>query len=752
MLRRIFLLIIIAILVCLTFGPAVSGRGFSGAAEAAQADGKPRQVIVVIDKLSLSEIDRKTMPNLVRLQELGSIGLMNTGTMGAKEPANTYMAVANGQRTGGGDWGGYFFSVSEFVYAGQYSLDTGRQRAGELYTAYTGWQPGSAAIVNPGIADMLKINSKLKYDVQVGNLGEHLQASGISRAVIGNADTNVPRRYVAALVMDGRGRVPRGYIDSSVNLKDPFFPNGQRTDYKVMLARTAELLKSNELVVVDLGDLSRVEEARTLSTVKRYEGLRSAALKRIDSFIGKLLPLLDLKRDRVMVLVPTPAFMELKNNNIVTPLLISGGGINQDGLLTSPGTRRQGIISNLDIAPTVLAFYGITNASNLDGRPITGIESGDSLMKLKKLNESLVLLYQHRPPLLTGTAVLEIVTIISSLLVIRFAARWQWYIWFQRLALFFLALPLFMLYYTFIQFSSIYVSIAALIGVVVIIIAIMDYLKLSGVWKMAVISLLTSIAVIIDLFTGAGLIMTSPLGYDAMVGARYYGIGNEFAGILLGSTLLGLGALGQSLKLYDRSKWWKVIFVVYLVVVTVVLYAPGLGAEAGGVIAATVAFIYFMLLINDKTLNLRLTAMLLIAALTVLFSGAAADYYINGTGASHIGKAMGQVLQGGWIEALNIIERKMLMNWWLMKFSVWSKVLLATIAGLAFFTNYPKGIFKTLESKYVYIFKGIKAAIVATIIGFIVNDSGVVQAATTVIYVIFPLIYLVLQEKLNKSH
>lgn len=704
---------------------------------------KPRQVIFVIDKLSLTEIDKNIMPNLIKLQGLGSIGLMNTNTSGPKEPANTYMAIANGQRTKGGDWAGRFFHVSEYVYTGQTGYAAERQQAGSLYYSLTGWRSGNAAIVNPGIANIINYNSDLKYGALVGNLGEHLKTAGISRAVVGNSDTFAPRRFAAALVMDQKGTLPQGYIDSTTNQGDPSFPNGIRTDYDRLFTKTSELMKNGDLVVIELGDLSRLEEVRSLMTANRYAKLRLTSLQRIDRFIGELMALLDLSKDQAMVLVPTPSVIDINNDNRVTPLIISGNKFKPDSLLTSPSTRRQGLITNTDVAPTVLAFYGINKTTLMDGRPISSGDSGDSLAFIKKANERLVLIYQQRPPLLTAMAVLEIIAIICSLLVIRFGRSHLWHM-FQRISLVFLILPLVMLFYKFIQLPVFYLSAVAVIVVVIAAVTIAEHFSSGITGKIAVISLLTSFAIIADLLTGASLIISSPLGYDGMVGARYYGLGNEFSGILMGSTLLGLAALAQRGQFNQQAKLWKIIFALYLFGVTVVLFTPQLGADAGGVITASISFIYFMFLMCGKEMTTRRVVLICSAVLSILFGGAVTDHFINGAAQSHIGLAMWQVIQGGWAEALHIIERKLLMNWKLMQFSVWSKVLLATIAGLTFFTYYPKGIFRTIEREHIYIFKGVKAIILAAIVGFIVNDSGVVQAATTVIYVIFPLIYLVL--------
>lgn len=116
----------------------------------------------------------------------------------------------------------------------------------------------------------------------------------------------------------------------------------------------------------------------------------------------------------------------------------------------------------------------------------------------------------------------------------------------------------------------------------------------------------------------------------------------------------------------------------------------------------------------------RKTVLLVLSIMAILFAGASIDYYFGGVNQSHIGQAMGQILHGQWQVIWDMIVRKLLMNWKLIQYSIWGKVLLAVFAGIAFFTYYSKGIIKTIETKYSY-------------------------------YIIFPLIYLVLQEKLRSE-
>lgn len=736
MVKKASLLILITLLISIVPAPAFADRG------------QARQVVIVIDRLRIDDLSM--MPNLIRLQRQGAIGLMNTNTAGAKEPSNTYITIANGQRSIGGAWAGRFYGTSEYVYD-NVGVKSGKQMAGDLYYSLTGWKAGSTGIINPGIVDIINRNQDLQYDVQVGALGEQLKMAGILRVVIGNADTSVPRRYGAELVMDHRGFIPAGTVDNSINESDSEFPNGFRTNYDLVLTRAAESLKSGRmLLVIDLGDLSRLEESRALITKARFKEVREKSIKRIDGFIGRLMPRLDLNKDQVMVIVPTPANEDMQNQNTVTPVIMTGSGFKGEGLLTSPSTRRAGLIANTDVAPTVLAFYGIDKPIYMVGRPAAGLASSDSLAYLKELNQKFVLTYVQRPFLITATAAVEIIIVVISLLAIRFTSKRSWHLWMQRFTLAFLILPLDMLLYKYFQSASLARTVIEMTAFAAAAVFILEQVKLKTAGKLAVIGGLTSVTIIIDVLTGANLIMSSPLGYDPMLGARYYGIGNEFAGILMGSTLMAMASLLQDKYTGGPRGRWNLALAVYSLGVVIVFFAPGLGAETGGTITAVASFAYLLVLTNDRRMTPQLAGSLVLGIGLLLTGGALLDQRLNGGAESHIGLAMGQLIKGGWREAWYIIIRKLSLNWRLIRYSVWSGILLAVIAGLTILIYYPKGIFKTLERQWRYIYKGIKTILIAAIVGFFVNDSGLVQAATTVIYIFFPLIYLTLAEKMRQ--
>jgi hypothetical protein len=82
-------------------------------------------------------------------------------------------------------------------------------------------------------------------------------------------------------------------------------------------------------------------------------------------------------RVMVLVVVPKPSFSMERVGDEVTPLIMSEGGPNPRATgslrlsaLISDTTRHDGLVANVDVAPTILQFFGIPIPSEMDGQPI----------------------------------------------------------------------------------------------------------------------------------------------------------------------------------------------------------------------------------------------------------------------------------------------------------------------------------------------------------------------------------------------
>src|SRR5439155_14453825 len=79
----------------------------------------------------------------------------------------------------------------------------------------------------------------------------------------------------------------------------------------------------------------------------------------------------------VMVISPMPSTDMDARGDEVTPLLMAEGtnlrlvgGMSPPYALRSDTTRQAGLVANVDVAPTILAFFGIPIPSEMDGQPI----------------------------------------------------------------------------------------------------------------------------------------------------------------------------------------------------------------------------------------------------------------------------------------------------------------------------------------------------------------------------------------------
>ena len=134
-----------------------------------------------------------------------------------------------------------------------------------------------------------------------------------------------------------------------------------------------------------------------------------------------------------------------------------------------------------------------------------------------------------------------------------------------------------------------------------------------------------------------------------------------------------------------------------------------------------------------------------LAVVAVVSTMAVIDIYFIGS-QSHLAGAIKKITTGGPLIILQIITRKIEMNMKLIGVSIWSKVLILGLLIVVVLFQKPVGILKKVCDRYPYLTKGWTSIIVASIVGFLVNDSGVVAAATSIAYVIIPVLVLLTQE------
>ena len=117
----------------------------------------------------------------------------------------------------------------------------------------------------------------------------------------------------------------------------------------------------------------------------------------------------------------------------------------------------------------------------------------------------------------------------------------------------------------------------------------------------AVLSLLTSAVIIVDQLLGAPASFTNFFGYSPLLAARFYGMGNEAAAILVGSSIVGIALLFDQ---WPESRWTALgkLYGIPLLGIVVVstAAAPFWGANIGVAIWGVVGFGLAWVLMNGR--------------------------------------------------------------------------------------------------------------------------------------------------------
>ena len=708
--------------------------------ELAAGAASQRMVLVIIDRVTLSELV-EAGPNITNIINRGAIGLMNTKTAGSATPANTYLTIGSGAvALVEGSTRGWGFNTGEIV-------PPGSDPAGLVYQRLTGLKPPAPGVVHLGIAPAQRSNLNGKVTAVPGNLGELLHGHGLKTAVLGNADLDQElHREVVTIAMDKSGRVDYGNVSAALT-KDGGFFFGQQTDYEALLQSFDQVVAEANFIVIELGDTSRVDQSRDLALDRVGERDLRLVLKENDKFLGQLAKRLNWQEDRLFIITPTPGRKALKNKELLTPLVIAGSGI-EPGFLTSATTRRQGIVANTDIAASTLDFYGISSPQTFTGRPLKTIRATNSISELQLLNRRLVTTYLARPVLVKGYVFLQLAAIILALL--SYFLKHSWTPLLKPFLIGLTVVPLVLLLAGgYPQFN---VPVYAFEVILLTVIMVAVVVKVAGRRDLDPFILVCwgTVAVIMaDMITGAYLLKNSTLSYDPLAGARYYGIGNEYEGIIIGAAIIGVAALLD--RFPNHKRLLMALSIGSFGLITFIMGAPQYGCDVGGTIAALAAFTVTILLLAGIRLDRRTILTIVVGTGLVLGAFMVFDASRSPEQQSHIGRTVNLLLDRGSPEAVKIISRKLNMNLKLIRYTIWSRVFLVSLLALAILFYRPVGVIQRIRRHYPYLTHGFAGVLVGSFIGLVVNDSGIVTAATMLIYAVATLVYLVILDHFNKQ-
>lgn len=713
------------------------------AAVPAAAAGKepgPRVIMVIINRVTYEDLTRPGLPNIGKFMAKGSAGVMNINTAGDLIDTNAYATIGAGNKAQGSNIGGLTYNVDEVIED---------VPAGLVYRRNTGYEPGGSQLVNVSVASLIRNNESANYIITPGALGEAIRSRGGTTAVIGNSDglKDAPERWAALIGMDARGRIDRGDVSTGLLKLNPLAPFGWETDYVKLEKLLNKLVDNTDFIVVETGDTARVDAYAGQTLVKMTEGQRARALKRLDDFIGRISPLAD-ENTMVMLVTPLPPARAIKKDGIkLAPVIIAGGDIRPGGILTTPTTRQAGLLVNYDLAPTVIKHLSIKQPKGFIGLPVVSQKVADRRAGLEQVYSGLLSASAVRPVILKYFAKYQVM-VLGLVLLSMFVGALRNSQAVRALILSLYMLPLSLLLLPL--FGNLKLLPLLLLAVVLTtLLTLAGRLQKNTVHRLLIISAVITVPIVLDVVFGAGLMKKSVLSYDLIVGGRFYGIGNEYMGVLIGTAILGAVSWMTVQPHYRRLQ----IIITGLGFAGLIFFfaAPNIGTNAGGALAAVVGFAFTLYLLIWKKVGWRvfvIPSVAVVAGVGILIL--VNNYLISGS-QSHIGRAVLMLTSGDFKAIWLTIVRKALANWYLFLHSPWTSGLLMLTATMIALRIRFGGQVRMLFVKYPELHKGYWGMLTGAIAALVFNDSGIISAALMGLYLVLPVVELVFDE-LREDH
>ena len=677
--------------------------------------------IITANKLTLLDIEK--MPKLNSIIDEGNIGLMNTRGISGYRGGESFATINASAKAYANNASSQFYNLND-----EYK---------KVYENRVGPLDGEYAIGNIQMGRLYNQNENNDYSPYLGALGDNLHDLGFKTAAFGNSDTDEESIRVSALIpMDSKGLIDYGNLDN-ILVYDMDYPYGFKTDYNKILDEVYNIKSKASLILIDTGDLARLNRYSNFLSQDVFYDKRNLILKDMDQFIGNLVETLDKEKSLLMILSPNSGEERIDGSRL-SPIMLWGKGI-EKGIVTSSTTNRKGIVSNLDIAPTITSFFNISSR-NMAGNPIKTIEKDEAVNYIKSINGRINMASRVRSKTLLTYSIIYIIIMIiiitAFLLNIKIDNR------IGKLFRIFLLLlygcPTILILDSLFPINSMarfLVSLIIILGAYVFLLK-----KYNNNRTMFFVSFLFFFIIVLDLLLGGTIVRFSVLSHDPIIGARYFGIGNEMVGGFLAVTTLIVGFL---LEKYNN----KLIPIFILCLSIVIVGHPSLGANVGGTIAILFATIYFILEIMGKQFSLKNIIFILIVTGLVIMIMAYIDIALN-PNTTHLGKTLILLDEKGFNIVQNIINRKLLMNIKLVGTSIWTKVLFVNIL-VQIITSYiyEDRIIKLMKSG---LGKGILSGIAGSITGFLLNDSGIMLSAISMnLITIFLLFFIINYEEVD---
>ena len=713
-----------------------TGLGLGAAPAAASAPPPPGRVLVLsLPALSWDELYRGDTPALDDFMDRAAVGALSVrDVLPVTDAGDGYATVSAGTRARGALAEGQVLEPDEDFFG---------TPAGAVFERNTG-VTATSGLLAFGTPGMIRRNEQLDYGAEVGALGDALAAASVPRAAIANADgqglLDGPEyiRTAGNALISHQGTVPAGAVSGKLLESWPMAPFGVRLQQDAVVGAFDQVWSDGGVVLVEGSDLARAQRYLRVTDPDHRESVRREALRHTDALMGALLESVDPARDAVLVVAPYHAEGAVH----LTVAAMAGPGI-EPGLLRSGSTRRTGLVTLVDVAPTILDLAGVDRPSSMEGRRFEAIGDGhrtgeERAAHLASIDQAAQYRDRMVAPVAVTFVVLQAVLWIGAVFAIRRGNPGGR----RMVALAALAMLAFLPATYLAGLIDFHAAPSTAYWGFVVGVAVGLALLATAIGSRQMLDpLLLCLAAVfgllaVDMLLGAPLQLNTVFGYSPTVGGRFAGMGNLAYGQFAGAAFLLCGLLSRRL---DGRSIGIALGVGVLIVAILIDGMPIWGSDVGGVLAFVPAVGVAVAQLLGHRVRWRSVAVWGTAAVVVVAVFAAVDLSRPADRRTHLGRLVEAVADQGVGAFETVVSRKLGANFGVITSSVWTAMVPIALGFIVYLLWRAPGHVQSIRAN---INESLAGLAVVGFLGFAFNDSGIAVPGVMLGVVNASLVYL----------
>ena len=684
-----------------------------------------RSVVVALPGLLWSDIERHEPTNILGAIEEGAWGSMSVRTNSSRTSlASGFVTMGAGARVDGG-----------VTTGGPAEVDT------------TADSSVMERVPVAGVDEIRRIADDDGYGARPGALAGALESPVYA---IGNGDLGRPApapigygRWTLLAAMSPNGVVDASATDDGLLVDDATAPYGVRTDPE-RLSEAIDVFFENEdcgVAFIDQGDLTRFDQWAMALGRDELTGdlvaLQRSALMASDALVGDL-------RSRMgpdeLLLIVSPTSPSWADEAHLGVAIAVGGGFKQGTTLETASTRRPALVTLPDVAPTILEHFGVDRPPVMNGRGMAASATSDPpIASMTSLDDESVFIDAVKGPLSGIFVLFQVVVYVLLLLLLGWrerrgvgstAARTL-----QMCGLAVVAFPVSTYLAGVVDGHSLggIAFAALLVAITGALVLTTSFLLKGSMDRLLALVAFTWVVVALDLVTGSMLQLNTVFGYSPIVAGRFAGAGNIVFAVF-GVTAILTGAL---IAYRFSGRRYALPFVVALFVVTVVIDgAPSLGSDVGGVLALVPSLGLTAILLTGQKPRLRTVVIAAVAAVVALTLFLIIDLRQPADSQTHLARLYEDTRDRGFGALGDTLERKATSNLRVFTSTIWTFFVPPALLAMIYLLRRPSGRWQQFAVDYPKLRAGLIGGLLLAVLGFAVNDSGIVIPAVILSFLV----------------